>query len=66
MVTENVNNHVNEKNYERKLSCSQRVYDTVTKRCIEEYKKHHPDRQASHITQGEILDIISTFYINSY
>ena len=66
MCTGIVNNNVNEKNYARKLSCSQRVFDLITKRCIEEYKKHHPDRRESHITQGEILDIIGNFYIESY
>lgn len=66
MGTEIVNNHVNEKSYVRKLSCSNRVFKLITIRCIEEYKVHHPDRRESHITQNEILDIIGNFYIESY
>ena len=66
MSSENNNKNPNEKGYKRKLTCSQRVFDIITIRCIEEYKKHHPDRKGEHITQNQILDIISTFYVESY
>ena len=66
MGTDFVNNHVNEKGYQRKLSCSERVFNSITVDCIREYKEHHTDRRASHVTQNEILDIIQTFYLESY
>ena len=66
MGTENEVQKVNDKKCKRKLTCSQRVYDAITEDCIREYKKHHPDRTDSHITQSEILDILSRFYLESY
>jgi|TARA_Y100000310_G_scaffold345798_1_gene470093 hypothetical protein len=63
MSTDIDNNYPNEKGYKRKLACSDRVFDLITKNCITEYKNHHPDRKGSHITQNEILSIMGECFL---
>ena len=53
MSSENNNNNPNEKGYERKLTCSQRVFDIITIRCIDEFKKQMKELECNDCIQSE-------------
>jgi len=47
----------------RHLVCNKEVYETITKECVIEYLKHHPEMIGAKISQNHILRQISKFYL---
>lgn len=63
MDNEKINNS---QRLKRHLLCNQEVYDLITKKCVEEYLKHHPEMLGAKISQNHILRQISKFYLDKY
>ncbi|KKN07608.1 hypothetical protein LCGC14_1065150 [marine sediment metagenome] len=55
----------NNKGYTKKLCCSQEIFDAITIKCVEEFKKHHPELEGVNVTQNMILSQLKNFYLRS-
>lgn len=51
------------RNYSSCLHCSQETFDLIVKDCKEEFLKHHPELEGTHITQNQILNRLAKYYM---
>ena len=47
----------------RHLVCDNEVFERITKDCVREYLRHHPEMLGANITHHHILNQISKFYM---